>query len=163
MKPSKPRANQTQSTVMPTRIDVTALTPSPRSQCNPRITVGTKQTAYKLPEKIVISTISPGGFNAINAAVKATPTIAHRDQRTPSDPATFRNDPTTSRERTDPATSKTLSIDDIAAAVIATTRKSATKVGNTFASFTSIGTTRSVSLMPSNSIRAYKPTGKSEN
>tara|TARA_B100000614_G_C14301129_1_gene392071 strand:- start:19 stop:195 length:177 start_codon:yes stop_codon:yes gene_type:complete len=39
---------------------------------------GKKQTAYKLPEKIVISTISPGGFKARIAENIAVPITTTR-------------------------------------------------------------------------------------
>ena len=47
-------------------------------QCNPITMEGKKQTAYKLPEKIVISTISPGGFKAKIEENIAVPTTTKR-------------------------------------------------------------------------------------
>ena len=46
------------------------------------------------------------------------------------------------------ATSSTLSIDDMAAATMATVRKSVAQTGKTFGSFSKVGTIRSVSVIP---------------
>ena len=59
--------------VIPTAIDHSTALAEPRSQYKPNTTAGKKHTAYKLPEKMVISTISPGGLSASNAASTEKP------------------------------------------------------------------------------------------
>ena len=59
--------------VIPTAIDHSTALGEPRSQYKPNTTAGKKHTAYKLPEKMVISTISPGGFSARSAASTEKP------------------------------------------------------------------------------------------
>ena len=135
--------------------------------------VGTKHTAKRLPEKIVSSTMPPGGLSATTAATTANATTQMRVQTTmrafsaPSTPVVDEGAcskrPAMSRVVTDAATSNTLSSEDIAAARMATTRKSRASGGKTVPSRTSVGTIKSVSVTPSSRKRAYRPTGNRQN